>query len=129
MAVQIMLHQMKHIWTGRRFALCKSNNMRNIVLRQNWIQKKVNTLHKFSIKGKREAGVAGGGGGGGLGRISVVSLPEAKICIAECTHLTEQFYSSALTWVTETENMQLHCFNITDILVMTKWSNEEKPVL
>lgn len=57
---------------------------------------------------------------GGLGKISVVSLLEAKICIAECTHLTEQFYSSALTWGTETENMRLHCFNIADILVMTK---------
>lgn len=51
-AAQIISHQCRRVRTGWRFALCKSNNVRNIVLRQNGIQKQVNTLHKLGIKGK-----------------------------------------------------------------------------
>lgn len=51
-AVQIFPHQHRCVWPGSRFALCRSNNVRNIVLRQNEIQKQVNMPHKLNIKGK-----------------------------------------------------------------------------
>lgn len=123
MAEKIILHQIRRVWTGRRLALRKSNNMRSIVLRQNGIQKHVNTLHKLRIKGKLEKN----------NLKSFYSQRHRQRSALQNAHIQKSrslpyiihFFYSSTHWGTETEIMRFIVSINNYNVVMTKWSNEK----